>query len=183
VSTLVYYDGAPCAKEAISVVASSLGVPEIVLLNVWIAPFDCPADALSEVGVSARRSAQNAEGAAREHAREIMHEGERFARAKGLKVTSRLVRSDASGRCPILDVADEFEVGLIVIGAHGLTAGQSTRLGSLAHDVLSQSSIPVLVVPASDRRGTSRLLRTPSSHVALSSRRRLPCGEIVGARR
>ncbi|MFW1735518.1 universal stress protein [Acinetobacter sp. ULE_I001] len=46
----------------------------------------------------------------------------------------------------ILDVADELNVDLIVMGSHGRTGLKKFFLGSVAQEVLSISPLPVLII-------------------------------------
>ena len=46
----------------------------------------------------------------------------------------------------ILDVADELDVDLIVMGSHGRTGLKKFFLGSVAQEVLSISPLPVLII-------------------------------------
>ena len=47
----------------------------------------------------------------------------------------------------ILEVADEYEAAVIVVGARGLSAFKSFLLGSVSHGVVQHAHRPVLVVP------------------------------------
>ena len=47
----------------------------------------------------------------------------------------------------ILDAADEYDAGLIVVGARGLSTFKSVMLGSVSHGIAQHSHRPVLVVP------------------------------------
>ncbi len=52
----------------------------------------------------------------------------------------------------LLDVADEEDADLIVVGSRGLSGLAGVVLGSTSSKLLHRSSRPVLVVPPSDRR-------------------------------
>ena len=47
----------------------------------------------------------------------------------------------------LLDYADEVNASLIVAGSRGLSAIESTVLGSVSHGLVNHSHRPVLVVP------------------------------------
>ena len=47
----------------------------------------------------------------------------------------------------LLDVAKSQQAGLIVVGTRGRSNVTSVLLGSTAHEVVSKSTLPVLVVP------------------------------------
>ncbi len=56
----------------------------------------------------------------------------------------------------IIDVADDIEADLIVVGARGLSTVQSVLLGSVSNAVVHHSSRPVLVVPRADEAHDTR---------------------------
>lgn len=64
-----------------------------------------------------------------------------------LRVQVKLIRgvSPSEG---IIHVADEVGADLIMMGSHGRQGFQKLMLGSVAHNVLTQSPIPVLIVKA-----------------------------------
>ena len=47
----------------------------------------------------------------------------------------------------LIDVAKSHQAGLIVVGTRGRSNVKSVLLGSTAHEVVSKSTLPVLVVP------------------------------------
>jgi nucleotide-binding universal stress UspA family protein len=47
----------------------------------------------------------------------------------------------------LIDVANSHQAGLIVVGTRGRSNVKSMLLGSVAHDVVCKSTLPVLVVP------------------------------------
>lgn len=144
---LICYDGSPSAKAAIAVAKARLAANDrLILLHVWESPV--PVDSLGEAGIQAAPLMQELQRLAIERARTIAHEGAEFARSKGLGVEVRLVRDKASPWQTILEVAEETDANLIVLGTRGRTAVQSGALGSVSGTVVHHSSRPVLVVPA-----------------------------------
>jgi nucleotide-binding universal stress UspA family protein len=51
----------------------------------------------------------------------------------------------------LVDVAKSHQAGLIVVGTRGRSNVSSMLLGSVAHDVVHKSTLPVLVVPGKTR--------------------------------
>ena len=109
------------------------------------------ADSFSDSGVAPGPPIDELNRRAGERARAIAQEGAEFARSKGLKVELRLERDKASAWRTILDVAEELDADLIVVGTRGRTAVQSGLLGSVSGAVVHHSTRPVLVVPGSAR--------------------------------
>jgi nucleotide-binding universal stress UspA family protein len=48
----------------------------------------------------------------------------------------------------ILEFADEHEIELIVLGTHGKGAVKRALLGSVSHEILHKTKIPILFIPA-----------------------------------
>ena len=67
----------------------------------------------------------------------------------GLSVDTKIIREipTATG---ILNIADEINADLIVMGSHGRTGLKKFILGSVAQEVLTICPIPVLIVKQSD---------------------------------
>ncbi len=63
----------------------------------------------------------------------------------GIEVDTRLVHG-VSPTEGILQVADELNVDLIIMGSHGRTGFKKAMLGSVAQNILTQCPIPVLIV-------------------------------------
>jgi nucleotide-binding universal stress UspA family protein len=144
---LLCYDGSPSAKRAIAVAQTTIGRNTAIVLHVWsppeeflsAAPFgDAPAEPLM-VGL---------ERLARERAQDIAREGHAVAQGIELMADPRVERSGGAIWRTILDVADELDAKLIVIGTRGATPVQSNLLGSVSNAVVHHSHRPLLVVPA-----------------------------------
>jgi nucleotide-binding universal stress UspA family protein len=71
----------------------------------------------------------------------------------GMNVEARLV-VDGEPAAKILETAKSEKVDLIVMSTHGRTAFFHWVFGSVAHKVLVNSSIPILVVPRKDKGGS-----------------------------
>ena len=63
----------------------------------------------------------------------------------GIEADTRLVHG-VSPTEGILQVADELNVDLIIMGSHGRTGLKKAMLGSVAQNILTQCPIPVLIV-------------------------------------
>jgi nucleotide-binding universal stress UspA family protein len=144
---LICYDGSEPARTAIRVAAGLLGPGPAIVLDV--APLFTPAE---RYGVAA--SAASVVELGHAHAEEAVEraaEGADIARAAGFSATPRgsVAASTWEG---ILDVAEETGARAIVIGSHGRTGVREFVVGSVSHDLMQHSSLPVLVVPPQTRR-------------------------------
>jgi nucleotide-binding universal stress UspA family protein len=114
-----------------------------------VAPLFTPAERY-DVAASAA-SAVELEHAHAEEAVERAAEGADIARTAGFSATPR-----GSVAAPtwegILDVAEETGASAIVMGSHGRTGVREFVVGSVSHDLMQHSSLPVLVVPPQTRR-------------------------------
>lgn len=68
--------------------------------------------------------------------------------AAGVPATGE-VRQEPKNRVgdALIDVANSHQAGLIVLGTRGRSNVKSMLLGSVAHEVVCKSTLPVLVVP------------------------------------
>jgi nucleotide-binding universal stress UspA family protein len=90
-----------------------------------------------------------------EHERALVEIGERVtgaavtqARDAGVEVEAVIVHERPAAA--LLDLADERDARMIVIGSHGEGPIRGAILGSTPHKLLQHSGRPVLVVPAPD---------------------------------
>jgi nucleotide-binding universal stress UspA family protein len=143
---VICYDGSESARIAVGVAHSVLGHLPATLLHVWSPPEEFLADSFSTRG-SAVPSLADLEEASREWAERVAQEGYELARHAGFAVETRVERAEVSEWKTILDVADELDAELIVVGTRGRTAVQSALLGSVSNAVVHHSSRPTLVVP------------------------------------
>ena len=145
-SVLLCYDGSPSARRALGVALATVSRDDVTLLHVWNPPVAYLADAYSDPA-SGGPSLQKLEQLGEERAREIGDEGRRLAQTHGGEVSVRVEPAGASVWRTILDVADELDCKLIVLGTRGLTAVPSALLGSVSGAVVHHSERPVMIVP------------------------------------
>ena len=137
---LFAYDGSDLAQLAIDEAAGQLRPGrEAIVLTVWQTfnvgferASDLHVDAASATEVKAAAEATAADGAAR-------------ARAAGFEARSMVCEISPPWK-GIIRVADDQDVGLIVLGSHGRSGFPGALLGSVAQDVAAHSKRAVLIV-------------------------------------
>ncbi|TDC10767.1 universal stress protein [Nonomuraea longispora] len=141
---LVAYDGSADSRAAIEFAAKHLTAEPTVVVTVWepllvqIRRYPLVAAAF---GVGAEDEAHTQ---AEQHAKE----GADLAVAGGMSdVTYRAVADNESIWKKIVDVADEIDASLVVIGSRGLAGVRSVLLGSVSNHVLHHAGRPTLIVP------------------------------------
>jgi nucleotide-binding universal stress UspA family protein len=137
---LFAYDGSELAKLAIQEAGRQLaGARQGLVLTVW-QPFD--------VGflpsASAAFDAQNASAVAAV-AKQTAAEGAGVAQAAGFRSEGLTVRCDPTWK-GVVEMADDRDASLIVLGSHGRTGLTRIVLGSVARAVAAHSRRSVLIV-------------------------------------
>jgi len=139
---LICYDGSPGAVRAIEAAATLLGPRRAVVLDV--APPITAAESLatiSPVVPGAAFEELNTAGAD-----EVAARGAELARSSGFDAEARGALGAPTWEA-VVDVADELDAGVIVIGSRGLTGLREALDGSLSRDVAEHAGRPVLIVP------------------------------------
>ena len=144
---LIAYDGSDFAKAAVRKAADQLeGGRDAIVLTVseplekvpfaGVAGFAVNADTMSDLLASARKGAE-----------EVAAEGCDLAREAGLDAEP-VVTVGAPVWDQIVEVAEQRDVDLIVIGSRGLSGLRHVALGSVAAAVAQHSRRSVLIVHA-----------------------------------
>jgi len=148
---LIGYDGSDNARHAIEQAGKLFTGRPALILNAWE-----PAESAitlhggigSTAGLSATQTLRDADAAAREAAERAASEGAEFARQAGLAAQPKVVQNDAPIWETIVQVADEEDAALIILGSRGLRGVRSLVLGSVSHQVTHHARQPVLVIPS-----------------------------------
>jgi nucleotide-binding universal stress UspA family protein len=138
---LLCYDGSDNAGRAIEVAAGLLTGRRAVVLDVG--PTLTAAESLATISL--------VPGGAFED----LNTDDALARAKAGAERAREAGFDAEPRATlstptwegILDVADELDAAVIVLGSRGLSGAREALLGSVSHEVAGHAHRPVLIVP------------------------------------
>ncbi|MBW8485377.1 universal stress protein [Actinomadura parmotrematis] len=146
---LIAYDGSEDARTAIEYAARTVKQEgeRAVLLTVWEplltqmawAPLAIPVPAGDPD--SERYEEEN-------EAHKLAAQGVELARKAGwADVTARAERNNGPIWSTIVDVAEELDASLIVIGSRGLSGAKSMLVGSVSNRVLHHAHRATLVVP------------------------------------
>ena len=144
---LICYDGSDGAERAIDVAAALLGPGRATVLDVG--PPITPAESLATLSPVVP-------GAAFEE----LNTDDALARARvGAEHAQRAgFVAEARGGIGaptwegIVDVADEIDAAVIVLGSRGLNGAKELLEGSVSHDVAEHAGRPVLIVPPANAR-------------------------------
>jgi len=143
---LICFDGSDAAVHAIDAAAELFGPRRALVLDVG--PVLTPAESVAVLAPMAPAAAfeETNEVDAAERARV----GAERARRAGFDAEARanLAAPTWEG---IVDVADEIDAAVIVLGSRGLTGAREVLEGSVSHQVAEHAGRPVLIVPPPDR--------------------------------
>jgi nucleotide-binding universal stress UspA family protein len=137
---LFAYDGSELAKLGIEQAGRLLGDGrDALVLTVW-KPFDLGFVPSAALRLDAKQIAD-----VRRAAEEVAAEGASVAREAGFHAHSQAVEGAPSWKA-IVDLADDRDASLIVLGSHGRTGLAAVLIGSVAEAVAAHSRRSVLIV-------------------------------------
>jgi len=144
---VICYDGSPNSEGAIDAAAALFGSRHAVVLTVGPTLTFAEGVALTQAVVpgNAFEDLNTADARRRADA------GASYARGLGLDAEARGVIASETWQ-GIVDVADELDAAVIVIGSRGLSGLRRRTLGSVSQDVASHARRPVLIVPPARAR-------------------------------
>ena len=144
---LICYDGSADSDRAIEAAAALLGPRRAVVLD--IGPTLTAAESVA--GLSSVVPGTAFEDLNTDSALETARAGAGRAREAGFKAEPRaeLVEPLWEG---IVDVADDIDAAVIVIGSRGLKGIREQFEGSVSHEVAEHAGRPVLIVPPAHSR-------------------------------
>jgi nucleotide-binding universal stress UspA family protein len=145
---LLCYDGSDDAKLAVERAAAVFPGGTALVLHVW-EPLSEVASVPPVPGMTGvlRAGLEEMDARGEEISDQLAREGAELARAGGLEAEPISVRRAGRAWRAILDVADERDVDVIVIGRRGASRIELKILGSVANAVVQQAERPVLLVP------------------------------------
>jgi nucleotide-binding universal stress UspA family protein len=139
---LICYDGSDDAQRAIDVAADLLGPRRAIVLNVG--PVLTTAESLAVMSPVTPGAAF--EEVNKDDARQRAGGGAEQARRAGFDAEARAELAEPTWES-IVDVGDEIDAAVIVIGSRGLSGMKEIAEGSLSHEVAEHAGRPVLIAP------------------------------------
>ena len=143
---LICYDGSESARHAIDAAASLFGPRRAIVLD--IGPPLTTAESLATL--SPMVGGATFEELNEEEALRSARVGAELAEHAGFTAEAR-AQVDAPTWEGIVDVADDVDASVIVIGSRGLDKVHELFEGSVSHDVAEHAGRPVLIVPPGHR--------------------------------
>lgn len=147
---VIGYDGSPDARRAVDLAAGALRPDAALVVNVWagsLAATHVPVP----LGVPSPPTSE--EEAGLEHAaRRVADEGAARARDAGLAAEGAVRRGASADEIAkaLLDIADDRDAALVVVGRSGMSRLKAAMLGSVSDAAVRSGRRPVLVVPAGE---------------------------------
>jgi len=149
---VIGYDGSDGARRAIEYAGEYLRGQRAVVVTAfedWPPPVSGDSSSVDEAWRS------NAEATAAE--------GAALARSVGFDTEARVAYAAKKPWQAIIDVADELDAGLIVVGSHGFNGLRPLVLGSVSHQLGHHAHQPVLAVPTPEAVAARRNQKTSTS--------------------
>lgn len=164
---LLCYDGSDAARGAIERAGAVLAGGSALVLTVWeslgSALLRAPFPKRAELGRDVREISEDVvdalDAGTADWARATAAEGVEIAMASGFE--ARALPRRALGRMAeraevtiwqaVLEVAEEEDVAVLVLGSTGRSGLTSTLVGSVSHGIVHHSTRPLLIVPPAPR--------------------------------
>jgi nucleotide-binding universal stress UspA family protein len=145
---LLCFDGSDGSREAIRYAGTALESKNALVVSVWEQfnawfPYD-PLALGSSVVTGLGHDSLGLDKIAEEAGKKVLHEGMKLAKDAGFEVGGRI--AEGTPWRAIVEVAEEENVSMIVVGARGLSRTSSLLLGSVTMGVIHHTEIPTLVV-------------------------------------
>jgi nucleotide-binding universal stress UspA family protein len=145
---VIGYDGSADARRAVDVAAGVLDADAALVINVWQGSLASPMATVPH-GAPVAPTPEDDQRVERA-AREIAEEGAQRARDAGLAAEADVRQGAAAGEiaAALLDVAEQRDADVVVVGRRGMSRIAAVVLGSVSDAAVRDGRRPVLVVPA-----------------------------------
>jgi len=144
---LICYDGSDDSARGIETAANLFGSRRAIVLD--IAPVLTPSESFATTSSIVPGNAF--EELNQDDANRVAGKGAEIARSAGFDVEPRGAVASPTWQ-GVVDIADEVDASVIVIGSRGLNGLREILDGSLSHQVAQHAGRPVLIVPPVDDR-------------------------------
>jgi nucleotide-binding universal stress UspA family protein len=144
---LFCYDGSAGSRNAMKTAGPLISRPaDGFVLTVWVPVYArvMAAGSLAPMVLTDEAEIDEQEAAA---AQKIADEGANLAKTHGYDLTPLAEKTDRGVAHAILEVADHFNVTLIVCGQKGRRAISTALLGSVSHALSNHARKPILIAP------------------------------------
>ena len=136
---IIGYDGSEGAKAAIEFAGEYFSGREAIVVT-----------AFEDWPPAVEGDAVQIDAAARAKAESTAEEGAALARQADINAEPRTVYAAEKAWQSIIDVADELDASLIVVGSHGFNGLRPLVLGSVSHQLAHHAHQPVIAVPTAE---------------------------------
>jgi nucleotide-binding universal stress UspA family protein len=147
---ILCYDGSENAKRAIEQAADLFPGEHTLVLTVWKPVSNVGGFGWPSMTAGINLAELNREAA--EQAGRIAEEGVEMARRFGLEAEQLTVQATGSISEAVVETADEYRAGIVILGSRGLTGLRSMVLGSVSSAVVHHANQPTLVVHLPETR-------------------------------
>jgi nucleotide-binding universal stress UspA family protein len=140
---LICYDGSAGARRAIETAGELFPGHRVIVLHAW-----SPVSVVAASYGGALSMPVWDDDALQAEASKVTEAGCKLATNAGLKAQPEIAEVSSEGTWhTILDIANQYDAELIVLGARGLSAVRSIVLGSVSYSVAQHPHLPVPIVP------------------------------------
>jgi nucleotide-binding universal stress UspA family protein len=142
---ILCYDGSEHAKRAIEQAAELFPGEHTLVLTIW-QRVSSQLNSFGWPNMTAGIDLAELNRGAEERAVRVAEEGVEMARQYGLDAEQLAVEANGSVPETVVETADEYRAGIVIVGSRGLTGLRSMLLGSVSSAVVDHAHQPTLVV-------------------------------------
>jgi nucleotide-binding universal stress UspA family protein len=146
---IIGFDGSPDAEHAIDVAGRALTADSALVITAWHLPIAALDSRVPPVGAPVAPPLEDEDEFER-RATETARAGAARASSAGFDAQPVLRRAAGPGEIAnvLVDIAEQHDAALVVVGRRGMSRIKSVLLGSVSEAAVRDGRRPVLVVPA-----------------------------------